>query len=133
LAACYTPPPTVDVPPVEVAASFERTWAATLYALADARIPVAAVDKASGLVTSAPFKVEYARAAGWGNCGSNPTYPMAITDGTLSVLVRGTDAASSVRITPRWSMTDKENTIVCATTGGLEKSLEAKIRSRLAQ
>jgi hypothetical protein len=119
------------VPPAELQASFDRTWVATLDALADERIPIATVDKASGLVTSGPFKVDHAKAATWGNCGSDPMIPMSITDGTLSVLVRGTNAATTVRITPRWSMVSGGNSMVCVTTGGLEKAIEARIRSRL--
>lgn len=132
-AACYTPPPTVTVAPVELAASYDRTWDAVVQALAEQGIPVATIDKASGVLTSAPVKVESVNASRWGHCGSDPAIPMRVTDATVSVLVRGTATATTVRLSPRWSMVSGENAMVCATTGVWERELEAQIRTRLAR
>jgi len=141
-AACnsYNPPTSVAPKTVlPVAASFDRTWEATIDVMAEQNLPIQSLEKASGLIATAPLTVSRDRGREWADCGSlrvwNTKY--APRAAVFNVLVRGDSVESRVQINIRfvteveYKSTGTRGSADCISSGVFEKELAAAIRARV--
>lgn len=130
LAGCYSPPSAAPPPrpPMEIKASFGRTWDAVIEHFAERSIPIRTLERASGLIVTDPMVIYNDKEADlWGDCGGSEfagQYPP--TSGSFNVLVRGDSAASTIKVTARWRLKELE----CTTKDVFELALETAIRTR---
>src|SRR5216683_1655699 len=99
--------PTTQVTPRDatvVNASFERTWSAVIDVFAERNIPIATIDKTSGLIATRPAAVAAPQdtVRTWVDCGNAwGVYKFAYAE--YDVLVRGDSVRSTVKITVAWN------------------------------
>lgn len=86
-AAAPIAPPAPRDPPTEVSASFGDTWDAVIDEFASQNIPIATIDRASGIVATTQLRVPAGQPeiADCGTLGRNALWP---THATYNVLVR---------------------------------------------
>lgn len=127
--------PTPTRSATNVAASFDRTWDAVIDVFAAGNLPIATIERASGLIVAAPLAMARTNAAIWTDCGHHPRYSdprdrAYATRGEFNVLVRPAGPTSTVRVTIRWSLPDLEARAICESTGVYERDLEDQIKRR---
>lgn len=132
-AGCFvgTPPePAAPRDATPVAAGFEKTWNATIDHFAEGNIPIAAIEKASGLIATARLRVGTADAPTWADCGTGTSGLAYAADGGIyNVLVRGDERTATVRVTAAWSSTAAPWGD-CSTKGVWESAAERAIKER---
>lgn len=139
LVACgpswYPPEPAPERGPTAVAAPFDATWNAVIDVFATRSIPIATIEKASGLIVAVPLPVG-AEGAGWADCGRSrfgKQLDPKPSRGEFNVVVRNEPAGSTVRVTMRWaSISDHRQPVVrsCETTGVWERDLESQVKAK---
>ena len=144
VAACVkvTPPRTAPVrPTMQVAAPFAATWDAVIDLFASRNIPIQTLDRSSGLIVAQMSFVPEHGAPAWADCGTRSipgvsslevrTERLAPTHAEMNILVRSTDAGSTVRATVRWTRRgpDVPEPLLCETTNVWESALEDGIRA----
>lgn len=130
----YVPQPTPSRPETIVNADFERTWNAVIDHFAANVIPIATIDRASGLIvakTAAPGAV----AARGADCGAYRT-TATTTEGSptaanYNILVRTTPSGTRVRATIAWEggLTTDRGFYPCQSTGVVEAEMETAIKA----
>lgn len=135
-AGCYvSEPPTAPAPrpATSVSASFDAVWDATIDHFAEGNIPIATIERVSGIIASARVGVGAAAAQESSDCGMTgngfgpPVYHKART-AVYNVLVRGDGDSATVRITISWLNPDSP--FECVTTGVWERETEMAIKLR---
>lgn len=129
LAGCATIPPAPA--PVraatQVKASFDQTWAAAIDHFAEGNVPIATIDKASGLIATPELRVGPEESLKYADCGGTKAMgPYVATQAMYNILVRGDSARSTVKVTASWS----GGPIPCNTKGAWETETEAAIKAR---
>lgn len=110
-----------------VGASFEETWAAAIDHFAESNVPIATIDKASGLIATHQLSVTPGDAAEFADCGvSGLGAPILASSVVYNVLVRGDAVASTVKVTASWAGAPTP----CSTRGTWESIAELFIRER---
>jgi hypothetical protein len=132
--------PTTPVTPRDatpVNASFERTWRAVIDVFAERNIPIATIDKTSGLIATTVLTVEVPEdtAVAWADCGSATGGVWPVTRATYNVLVRGDSVRSTAKVTVRWAFWRAlgifgVQTHECVTKHVWERAAEANIKAR---
>lgn len=127
-AGCSTPPgpPPAPMVALEVMAPFDRTWNAVIDIFALQQIPIATLEKASGLIVANPLYVSRQNGIGWADCGSRMGEAIPATRATFNVVVRAVGTASSVRVTASWATIGAES--YCVTTGEWEKNFQNSVK-----
>ena len=101
------PRPAPERTTTEIVASFDRSWDAVIDVFTKRNIPIATIDRTSGLIVASPLTVGAADGMLWADCGSVRTIlgekPLPATRGEFNVLVRANGATTRVRVTVRWS------------------------------
>ncbi len=131
--------PTTQVTPREatpVNASFERTWNAVIDVFAERNIPIATIDKTSGLIATRSLLISAAEdtVRTWIDCGDAwGVYKVAYAE--YNVLVRGDSVRSTVKISAAWNFQQSmgmfgEHKGNCVTKHVWERAAEADIRAR---
>jgi hypothetical protein len=136
LAACTTytaPTPAPERQPTAVVAPFDSTWQAVIDVFATRNIPIATIDKSSGIIVAQRLAVGATDALKYANCGVVETLgqraPYYATGGDFNVLVRSSGDGSTVRVTASWRSEGGERSpMACQTTGQFETVLETSIR-----
>lgn len=132
LTACSAgTPPTMPAPrdAAAVGAGFDETWNAVIDHFADDNIPIATIEKASGIVATARLRVGAQDAQRWANCGAMYDRTPYVADGVIyNVLVRGDGQASTVRVTASWTSTS--GAFDCVSRGVWEAEAEEAIKAR---
>ena len=139
------PPPAAPVPRPEthVAVSFGHTWDAVIAHFAANSIPIATIDRSSGLIVTSPLFVGVSDAIRWAWCGweSASNYKQSLkaewlvvgpSSATYNVLVRGDSVASTLRVTTRWIAPIIPSTrgSECISRDVFEPTLEQALKSR---
>jgi hypothetical protein len=142
LAACHMTPPAPPAPrtAMPVTASFGRTWDAVIDVFAEDGIPIATMDRASGLIVPAlSSRVVGTPERGpldYADCGSNIQHqPIVASQARFNVVVRGDSTQSTVQVRSffEWvspPLMGERNTIECSTTGRYETRAETAIKAR---
>lgn len=128
--------PTTTPPPIaalDVAASFDRTWSATIDVLAAMGLPVASSDKASGLISTGMVVISGSEGARTSKCGGFMSSRWA-TRGEYTILIRPTSAGSSARATARFTSTggaesDAQPAMPCQSNGAWERGIQLRIKA----
>lgn len=111
-----------------VEASFDKTWNAAIDQLADANIPIATTEKASGVIVAYPLSVPWEDRFKWADCGVNGAGNQVPAVSVIyNVLVRGDTAQSTVKVTASWFTNTRQK---CSTKGGWETEAEKAIKDR---
>lgn len=123
-----------------VSASFERTWRATIDVFAERNIPIATIDKTSGLIATTALSIDAPKdtVLTWADCGATTGIggvEFTATRATYNVLVRGDAPRSTVKVTVRWAFWQSfgafgENSRDCVTKHVWERAAEADIKAR---
>lgn len=132
----FAPPP--ERPGTVIATSAGRAWDAVVAHFAEQSVPIATIDRSSGLIVTAPMLVPSdSLGVAWAWCGTvyrtdggrGPEYQaLGATAGTYNVLVRGDSASSEVRIRATWSRNGSPTR--CQSKDQYERELEAAIQRR---
>lgn len=142
LAACHMTPPAPPAPrtAMPVAASFGRTWDAVIDVFADEGIPIATMDRGSGLIVPAlSSRVVGTPERGpldYADCGSNiQRQPIVANQARFNVVVRGDSAQSTVQVRAfyQWvspPVLGETSSVECSTTGRYETKAESAIKGR---
>jgi len=133
-AACAQTPPGPPAPhsAMDVAASFGRTWDASIDQFAQRTLPIKAIERASGFIATDLLSLDstfYPVA----DCGKdNDGGAFVPTNATFNVLVRGDSAHSTVRVTVRWISVGNSGggvkSVICSTRGVWETRVENQIK-----
>lgn len=134
VSACQAVPPAPA--PVRdatsVAASFDATWDATIDHFAENNIPIATIERASGIIATTELRVDSETAEESSDCGTGQGVSVDMrfhaTSAVYNILVRGDERASTVRATVSW--TNPSANFECHTTGVWETRTEEAIRER---
>lgn len=123
-----------------VVASFGRTWDAVIDVFADEGIPIATMDRASGLIVPAmSSRVVGTPERGpldYADCGKNGSgSPIVASQARFNVVVRGDSTQSTVQVRAffEWvspPLLGESTTIACSTTGLYETRAESAIKAR---
>lgn len=141
-AACLSAPQLAPVTrtPLDVAASFERTWQAAVDMFTEQNIPIRTIDRASGLIATDGLNVPVnARSTSWADCGRSGGAPIRPTAAVYNVLVRGDSSHTTIRVTTRWVALTRDpltwawQTVECVSTGKWEDGAEADVKARAEQ
>lgn len=130
-----TVPPAPERSAQAVSASFDRTWDATIDVFANRNTPVATLDRSSGLIMAQPLTVSPLDARKWANCPVVETsfsrFDYIARRADFSVLVRPTEAGTTVRVSARWvgAAYGTEVAMDCQSTGVWESEFERMIKS----
>lgn len=133
LVATYYPPHAAQPPtrePTRVDAAFERTWAAAVTMLAERDIPIATIDKASGLIASKNVRLTDA-APDWTDCGHAGKMVLKADYARFTVLVGALgQQASSVHVTAsfEYEAPPAYGVVTCNSRGVWEAEAEAGIK-----
>lgn len=133
-------PPAPEAPrsPTIVEAPVDLLWDVVVEHLADQNVPIAQIERASGLVTTPVIPVpdsvglEYADCGAFGSAQGRTTgksREIAATAVVYNVLVRGDDQTSTVRVTASWQPPD-EAPYTCSSRGTWESDAELAIKAR---
>src|SRR5688572_31837548 len=139
LAACakagYVPPrPAPARAPTTVAANFDRTWEAVIDIFAKQTIPIATIEKASGIVAA----TSNLRGVGdYANCGAiqnlwGDRSTVYATRGEFNVIVRTVGTGSTVLVTARFTHIPADPrgiTADCVSRGTFEKYFEDSVKA----
>lgn len=129
LAGCTTYATPTSSPVVRnatrVAAPLDSTWAATLQSFAEAAVPIATADPASGRIESESVVIGEGGAR-FADCGRFAGRVVDPDRAHYSAVVRGDGAASSVQVTA--SFTAQQG--ACATLGVFELMIQDRIAAR---
>ena len=131
-AACagyQPPPPATPRDGTDVRASFARTWDSVIDEFADRNIPIATIERASGLIATEQLSVGY-EARGEADCGRLNGRRLLPTHAIYNVLVRGDSSRSTVKATMRWTRVTNEGAETCATLQRWEATLEDRVKQR---
>lgn len=130
-AGCSHPKPTTRVTPeTTVAASAARTWNALIDFVTAEQLPVQLSDRASGLLQTSDVSLKawsHVQRSGYADCGSAAGMGREATLMTVSFVVRGDSARSTVRADAHLRRADGTQ---CSSYGILETAWENKIRVR---
>lgn len=139
LVGCSKPSPPAPVPvqreATPVHASLGRTWDAVIAHFAAHSVPIATIDRSSGLIVTDRMFVSPDDAYQWGWCGWwwDDAAPKGQhwkingpSSGSYNVLVRGDSTSSTIRITARWTLEGRE----CVSRDVYERNLESAIIER---
>jgi hypothetical protein len=123
-----TPPPPAPIRDAAVVATdFQHTWDAAIDHFAEGNIPIATIERASGILATSRLSVGRELARQFSDCGKNEWGAARYaTSVVYNVLVRGDSSGSTVRVTASWSTPDME----CSTTGAWEAATEEAIQAR---
>ena len=134
LAACQAQPPQPPAPrdATPVAASFDATWDATIDHFAENNIPIATIERASGIIATTELRVDREVAEESSDCGTGQGISSDMrfhaTTAVYNILVRGDGRSSTVRATVSW--VNPAANFECVTTGVWEAGTEEAIRVR---
>ena len=127
--------PTTQLTPraaTDVNASFDRTWNAVIDVFAERNIPIATIDKSSGLIATTALGIEESKdtTQEWADCGNLPA-----TRATYNVLVRGAGDRSTVKVTVKWVAWRSlgmfgEDSRECVTKHVWEAATESEVKMR---
>jgi hypothetical protein len=109
--------------PANVAASYDKTWAAVIDLFATGSIPIKTMEKASGLVVAEQLAVDLASSQRYADCGGGPFGALVAQRATYNVRVTGDSAASLVRVTALFANTVRQ----CTSLGVFEREMMAAI------
>ncbi len=116
----------------DVNASFDRTWSAVIDVFAERNIPIATIDKSSGLIATTSLVISDPKETlrEWADCGN-----VEATRATYNVLVRGAGDRSTVKVTVQWVWFQSagifgETSRQCVTRHVWEQAAEADIKKR---
>lgn len=131
LVGCASRPvaPPAPLVPVSVDASFDQTWATVIDIFAQQSIPIATIDKASGLIVSRNLSVHMEDGLNWGDCGNSLLTNRWVTHGDFNVLVRPVGEGTSVRATASWTAWKDGRGYACRTKGVWERRLQFAIKN----
>jgi len=111
--------------------TFDRTWQETVTDIAQRNIPIATIDKDSGLITSERISLLSADAA-WADCGREGDYLLPADYARFNVVVRDiAPGQSSVQITASFDSDHGPplyGVVRCISRGVWESDAEAAIR-----
>jgi hypothetical protein len=141
LAGCAAAIPPVTRPEraaVPVAATFAKTWDASVDVFADKNIGVRTIDRSSGLIVADPVSVptrprDPRTPLELADCGRNEFgYYEQPTNAIYNVRVRGDSARSTVLVTVRWTQASPSpsHQIVCISTGVWEREFEKLVKEK---
>jgi hypothetical protein len=135
--ACAGPPPTPPEPaPPDIAsfvsATFDLTWTAARDHLATAGIPLAYVDRGSGVITTERVAVPPSEAMEYADCGSAPggagAAPYLASTVVYDVAVMDEGSSSTVLVTASWNPEVPGGPFPCETKRVWEAEAQEAIR-----
>lgn len=110
--------------------SFDEVWSGIIEAFAEANIPIANMEKASGFISTQEMRVP----SGYADCGSSPIGIEANTwgvVGSFNVFVKeASSTGHNVTINVRY-ISETNRRFVCTSTGELENWFMATLRNKL--
>lgn len=137
-------PPTASTAPADryVRVSFDTAWHRTLTFFTDNHVPIANVDRASGLLVSSQFTLPYDDLKAWADCGQSSqggtalaaleavhNIPRAIAD--FNVVEQGAGDSTAVRVSISLTVTARtpfgETQVACISNGHFEQALLARL------
>lgn len=133
LVATYYPPPTVQPAPrdpTRVDATFDQTWSEAVAVLAERNIPIATIDKASGLIASERVTLATASPE-WTNCGRAGEMVLTADYARFTILVRTVDQhTSSIHLTANfeYDAPPAYGIVTCISRGVWEAEAEAAVK-----
>ena len=113
--------------PVNVPASFDRTWAAVIDIFSAGSIPIRTMEKASGLIVAEPLAIGLEMSRRYADCGAGAFGPNVANRASYNVRVTGDSTASLVRVTANFSSTVLGQ---CTSLGEFERFMMASIVAR---
>jgi hypothetical protein len=128
--------PAPERPVVQVAVPFDKSWDAVIDVFAKRALPIATIDRSSGLIVASPLSVTQKNADLWASCGyisvSGTRYPFHASRGEFNVLVRPDPKGSTIRVTARWVYVPprpSDPVYGCETKNVWEQQLETSIKA----
>jgi hypothetical protein len=114
--------------PTAVRAPFAKTWDAVIDVFADQNIPIATIDRSSGLIATSRLAVPRSGHT-WADCGvssfGDPAGPNAAI---YNVLVRGDSIRTTVKVTVSWAL--EGSPFDCVTKGTWESQTEERVAAK---
>lgn len=134
---CVSAPRTVAPPrePTLVSAPSSKTWDAVVDVFAENSVPIATMERASGLVVAETMSLT-PDFAGYADCGSSLGLGRAPTQADLNIRVRGDSSRSTVQASVRWVLVrirggySEPEVVECTSRGTYEAWLESTIKAR---
>lgn len=129
------PPPAPERGPTAVAAAFAKSWDAVVDVFATRSIPIATIERASGIITAQTLRATNTSGTPWAICpqvigmlSAAEFYPAEVN---FNVLVREATTGSTVRVTARWigRAAGYATAADCESTGVWETELEVAIKA----
>lgn len=129
LAGCITPAPPAPAPvATPVAAPFDKTWASVIDVFAAQNLPIATIDKASGLLVAQPMSLTSEQGRSWAACSKGIAGSMAVNRVTFNVVVRPVSAGSTIQVNARWEYVSGATMMACNSTGVWEARLQLRVK-----
>ena len=131
------PAPAPQRTPASTVATFDQAWDAVIDVFAQRNIPIATIDRSSGLIAATSHGLASTDAIAWADCGIwkelwTGSVPIIANRAEFNVLVRRQTGGASVRVTARW-VAEAPNpagaTVTCQSRNVWEPGLEASIKS----
>ena len=121
----HPPGPPAPVPTAQVAASFGKTWDATVDVFTQNNVPIRNLERASGLIVAEVATVG-SKGTAYADCGTDGMMARRPDRAFYNVVVRGDSNSSSVRVSARFMNALGD----CSTKGVFETDVENAIKAR---
>ncbi len=130
LLGCALTPPPAPVPrfAMPVSAGFDAVWDAVIDHFADSNIPIATIERASGLIASYRLDVGLTSGFIYADCGRSWQGPIPAEYAVYNVVARGDERAATLRVTALWSTPSAP--FECSTRGVWEDQTERAIKAK---
>jgi hypothetical protein len=146
--ATVVPPAKPPAPAEQYArAPFDTVWQRTITYFANSHLPIQTIEKASGLIASTRFSMQFTDLRAWADCGNASTggttldrldaihnYPIAFAD--FNAIVHATGDSTSVRASIAITATVRAPggmvPLRCVSNGQFEKALFAYVSTAAA-
>jgi hypothetical protein len=141
----HVPQPAPDAPnEAYLRAPRDAVWQGVIAFFADSRMPIATIDKESGLIASRAFALSSDQRLAWMHCGSaggasvvEPADSAVRAEADFNVLVRPAGASTAVRVNVGFNASrvnpvrgDRYAPLECMSNGTFERALLNAIRFR---
>jgi hypothetical protein len=132
LSSCMSPPkPAPKRASVAVAASFGRTWDATLNLFASRRIQVVSKDRKEGTITTEAVVLGNPDTT-WADCGKSGVQNKVLHPelGRATAKVQGDSTASEIHVSVMWLSSAGQVVAECSSSGKWESAFESEVKRR---
>lgn len=121
-AGCQAGAPPVPLQTVTVNAPFDRTWNAVIDIFTTSDLPIATIDKSSGLIAASSLGIGMTDGNNWASCPGIIGPPAS--RGTFNVVVRQGVMGTDVRVTASFS----NQHAPCRSKGVFERWIQTRVK-----